>query len=145
MSLKALAQRVLQGNQRGNLRETESFLTVQPVPQNQETEETKFPAPVAWIEGGELRTAGQVDNLAAEIVKLTSDNLDLQKRLLLEYCQPFQDTHRWRLVDQWEERSAILEYEAGLPRQEAEKEAARMYHLTAWLRELGFPKGRANP
>lgn len=145
MSLKALAQRVLQGNQQGNLRETESFLTVQPVSQNQETEETKFPAPVAWIEGGELRTAGQVDNLTAEIVKQTGDNLDLQRRLLLEHCQAFQPSHIWRLFEQWEERAAILEHDAGLPRQEAEKEAARMYHLTAWLREIGFSRGRFNP
>ena len=99
--------------------------------------------PRAWIQDGELRATGPVSDLAAEIVKLTGDDMDLQKRLLLEHCQAFQSSHIWRLFEQWEERAAILEYDAGLPRQEAEKEAARLYHLTPWLRE--HRQGRGTP
>jgi hypothetical protein len=92
--------------------------------------------PRAWLQDGELRTTGPVNDLAAEVVKLTGDNLDQQRRLLLEHCQAFQPSHIWRLIEQWEERAAILEHDAGLPRHEAEIEAARLYHLTAWLPEL---------
>lgn len=136
MSLKASAQRVLRVNQPVNFRETESL----PPPQNggQKTPQkfTEFTPPHAWLQGGELRTTGPLPDLAAEIVKLTGDDLDRQRRLLLEHCQAFQPSHVWRLIEQWEERAAILEYDAGLSRHDAEIEAARLYHLTAWLPEL---------
>jgi len=35
----------------------------------------------AWLEGDELRTTGVCDDLAVEIIKLTSDNLLLQAKL----------------------------------------------------------------
>jgi hypothetical protein len=92
--------------------------------------------PRAWLQGGELRTAGSVENLAEEIVRLTGDDLDTQRRLLVEHCEAYDDNHLWRLIEQWAERAAILEHDAGLPRHEAEREAARLNHLTAWLHEL---------
>lgn len=139
MGLKALAERVLQGNQQGNLVETESFLIPKNGGQKTPQKFPEFPTPRAWLQDGELRTTGPFPDLAGEIVRLTGDDLDLQRRLLVAHCQAFAPTHIWRLFEQWEERSAILEHDGGLPRTEAEHEAARMYHLTAWLPEL--PKG----
>jgi len=136
MSLKALAERILRGNPQGNFRETESFLIPQNGGQKTPQKFPEFPAAVAWLQGGELRTTGPVEDLAAEIVKLTGDDLDLQRRLLLDHCEAYDDNHLWHLFERWEERAAILEYEAGLSRHEAEKESARMYHLGAWLHEL---------
>jgi len=91
---------------------------------------------VAWLDGDGLQCRRPVPDLAAVIVRLTGEDLNLQRRLLVEYCEAFDDNHIWHLIERWEERAAILEYDAGLPRHEAELEAARMYHLTAWLPDL---------
>ncbi|MDY0270181.1 hypothetical protein [Trichloromonas sp.] len=136
MSLKSLAERVLQGNRQGNLVETESFLIPKNGGQKTPQKFPEFPAPVAWLQDGELRTTGPVGDLAAAIVRLTHNDLDLQRRLLVEHCEAFDENHIWRLFECWEERAAIMEHDGGLPRTEAEREAARMYHLTAWLPEL---------
>jgi hypothetical protein len=45
------------------------------------------PTPRAWIQDGELRTVGVFPDLAAEIIRLTGNNLELQRRLLAEHCQ----------------------------------------------------------
>ena len=97
------------------------------------------PTPRAWLNDGELRTAGVFEDLASEIVMLTNDDLDLQRRLLTENCQQYAPTHIWSLVEKWEERAAILQYDVGMPREEAELEAARKFHLKGFLDELRQP------
>ena len=91
------------------------------------------------LKGGKDLIARIVDDLAAEIVKLTSDDLDLQRQLLTENCQQYAPTHIWSLVEKWEERAAILQYDAGMPREEAELEAARKCRLEGFLDELRQP------
>ena len=75
-------------------------------------------------------------DLAAEIAKLTSDDDELQRRLLKEHCQAYAPIHIWLLIEKWEERAAIIEHDRGLPRERAEEEAARLYRLLAFLPEL---------
>lgn len=90
--------------------------------------------PKAWLtESGELRTNGYIPDLAGEIVKLTTGNLPLQRELLQRHCEGFDSyriQHKWEL---WEERAAILEHDGGMTRQEAEQEAAKLLHLTAFI------------
>ena len=90
----------------------------------------------AWIENGELRTVGVYDDLAKEIVSLTVDDLPMQRQLLTQHCQAYGPVHIHGLIEAWEERAAILEHDAGMTREWAEEEAARLYHLIAWLDEL---------
>ncbi len=91
----------------------------------------------ATIEDGELKLLSPVDNLAAVIVGLTQNDLKLQKQMLIRHCQQYApETHFWKLKEMWEERAAILEYDGGLTRHEAELEAAKMYHLLAFLDDL---------
>lgn len=94
------------------------------------------PSPRAWLEDGELRICGVVEDLAGEIVKLTADDLALQRRLLIEHCQQYGPAHFPALVERWEERAAIMEYDAGLSREAAETAAAKFYNLSPWLPEL---------
>lgn len=89
-----------------------------------------------WFENGELRIVGVYDDLAKEIISLTKDDLPMQRRLLMEHCQQFGPAHIGRLFEAWEERAAIMEHDAGMTREQAEAEAAKGYHLTAWLDEL---------
>lgn len=89
------------------------------------------------IENGELKLLHPANNLADIIVGLTENDLQLQKQLLLKHCQQYSPkTHFWRIKEQWEEKAAILEYDAGMNREEAEHEAAKMYHLLAFMDEL---------
>ena len=91
----------------------------------------------ARIENGELKLLYPADDLASIIVRLTREDLLLQKQLLLRHCQPYDPvTHFWILREKWVEKSAILEHCAGLIREEAELEAAKMYHLEAFMDEL---------
>ena len=90
----------------------------------------------AWLEGGELHLRGAFPDLAAEIVILTGDNLSLQKDLLSKHCLSHSPTRIEALFEAWEERSAIIEHDGGLSREEAELEAAKLYHLIPWLSEL---------
>lgn len=95
------------------------------------------PEPKAWLsETGELRTQGVFDDLAGEIVRLTTDNLPLQKKLLLLHIEAFDRHHFPAMVEQWAERAAILQHEDGMSRQDAEQKAVEMYHLQAFLKEL---------
>ncbi len=90
--------------------------------------------PEAWLtESGELRTLGAIDNLAAEIVRLTADNLSLQRELLIRHCQAYDRRHIGRLWEEWEERAAIMEHDGGLSRVEAEYQAASRLHLLAFM------------
>lgn len=92
------------------------------------------PEPEAWLtESGELRTLGAIDNLAAEVVRLTADNLSLQRELLTRHCQAYDRRHIGRLWEEWEERAAIMEHDGGLSREEAEYQAACRLHLLAFM------------
>ena len=99
----------------------------------------RSPVPRAWVQNWELRTIGVFEDLASEIVKITSDDLELQNKLLTEHCQMYSPTHIHILIDAWEERAAILEYDAGMPRGDAELEASRKFHLEGFLDELRKP------
>ena len=91
----------------------------------------------AKIENGELKLLCPADDLTSIIVGLTRNDLSLQKKLLLRHCQRYDPvTHFWTLRGKWEERAAILEYDAGLTREDAEVSAAEMYHLSAFMDEL---------
>jgi len=92
--------------------------------------------PRAWLVNDELRTSGLFTDLAAEIVNLTTDDIDLQRQLLIEHCQAYGPAYIGSLFEAWEERAAIMEYDGGMTRELAEIEAAKKYHLTAWLDEL---------
>ena len=92
------------------------------------------PEPEAWLtESGELRTRGAFDNLAAEIVRLTADNLSLKRELLIRHCQSYDRRHIGRLWAEWEERAAIMEHDGGLSREDAEYQAASRLHLLAFM------------
>jgi len=92
------------------------------------------PEPEAWLtESGELRTRGAFDNLAAEIVRLTPDNLSLQRELLTRHCQAYDRRHIGRLWEEWEKLAAIMEHDGGLSREEAEYQAASRLHLLAFM------------
>jgi len=92
------------------------------------------PKPEAWLtESGELMTRGVFDNLAAEIVRLTADNLSLQRELLIRNCQAYDRLHISRLWEEWEERAAIMEHDGGLSREDAEYQAASRLHLLAFM------------
>jgi hypothetical protein len=91
---------------------------------------------VVWIDGDELRTLAQAVDLAGAIVTLTADDLTLQRRFLERYVQAFGPAHIGFRFEAWRERAAIMEHDGGLTREQAEEEAARFYHLTAWLPEL---------
>lgn len=97
----------------------------------------KEPFHFARIEDGELKLLYPTKDLASIIVGLTKNDLPLQKQLLRMHCQRYDPvTHFPDLKEMWEEKAAILEYCAGLPREEAEMEAAKMYHLETFMDEL---------
>ena len=76
---------------------------------------------------------GSCDDLAAAIVRLSADNLALQRELLTRYCQAYDQKHIADLWEAWEERAAIMEYDGGLSRHEAEYQAAKRLHLLAFM------------
>jgi hypothetical protein len=84
-------------------------------------------------EKGELMTQGVFDDLAAEIVRLTKDNLPLQRELLTRHCGEYDQQHIGHLWEAWEERVAIMEHDGGMSRLEAEYEAAERLHLLAFM------------
>jgi putative DNA primase/helicase len=90
--------------------------------------------PQAWLtETGELMIRGSCNDLAAEIVRLSAGNLLLQRNLLTRYCQAYDQEHIADLWEAWEERAAIMEYDGGLPRHEAEFQAAKRLNLLAFM------------
>lgn len=95
------------------------------------------PEPKAWLtDFGELRTQGVFDDLAEEIIRLTTDNLPLQAKLLRERCGDYSGLYWENKVEEWEERAAIMQYDGGMKREQAEEEAARLYGMEAFLDEL---------
>ena len=90
--------------------------------------------PEAWLsETGELMTRGSCGDLPAEIVRLSADNLVLQRALLTRYCEAYDHEHIADLWEAWGERAAIMEYDGGLSRHEAEYQAAKRLHLLAFM------------
>lgn len=101
------------------------------------TADTYQPDFKVWLtESGELRTSGLCDDLAAEIVRLTAGNLGQQKTLLLLHCQRYDCHHFPALADEWAKRAAIMQYDGGLSRYEAECKAAERLRLQSFLDEL---------
>ena len=94
------------------------------------------PEAKAWLENDELRTTGEFEDLAGEIIRLTSDNMPLQAKLLKLHCGRYFGPWWDALVEQWEERAAIMEYDGGMSRHEAELAAAKLYRMEAFLDEL---------
>lgn len=101
------------------------------------------PDPKAWLTyTGELRTIGVFPGewpdggLTPEIIKLTHENLPLQAKLLRQ-CVGRYSGPQWKsLVEDWEERAAIMQFDGGMSRAQAEQEAARLCGLEAFLSEL---------
>jgi hypothetical protein len=87
------------------------------------------------LQDGELRTTGVFSDLAAEIIKLTPNDIGLQRRLLTGHCQSYGPAHIGNIINAWEDYVAVME-QAGRNRKDAEEEAAVLFHLTAWLQEL---------
>ena len=94
------------------------------------------PKPHAWLQDGELRTTGVFADLAAEIVRLTTNDLALQSRLLFDHCDLYGPLHFWVLVDAWQKRVKALRRDYRLSKEDAEARAAKECHLLAWRFEL---------
>jgi len=91
----------------------------------------------AWLTpDGALRVSGAVADLIGEIVRLTANNLQLQKSLLRRHCEAYDHHHYPTLVAMWAERAAFMEYDGGMTKEQAETEAAKLYGLEAFLPEL---------
>lgn len=94
----------------------------------------------AWLEGDELRTTGVCDDLATEIIKLTGDNIPLQKKLLRLHIGSFSGVHWLPTIRQWRERAAELFEQHGMGLHEANWTAAEEMHLMAFSDELKLKK-----
>jgi len=90
----------------------------------------------AWLENGELRTSGYIADLPSAICGLTEGNLPLQRILLQRHCEAYDPNHFWALAEEWEERTAIMKHDGGLPQDEAEIKAARLLNLIAFIDDL---------
>ena len=95
-----------------------------------------LPKAKAWLQDGELRTTGVFPDLAVEIVKLTADDLTLQRQLLVDHCGLYGLVHFRILVEAWRERVADLRDGHRLSKDEAEMQAAQECHVLPWLHEL---------
>jgi hypothetical protein len=93
-------------------------------------------SPKAEIIENELRLREPVKDLWKVIIELTRNDLKLQKQLLLQHCQRYSSTHFWAIKEKWDEKTAIIEYDGDCFRPEAQRLAAEMYGLTAFLPEL---------
>lgn len=94
------------------------------------------PAFKAWLEGDTLFISGVTDDLAGEIIKLTADDLPLQRRLLKLHCGRYDGPWWTRLVERWQERAAIMQYDGGLTRDDAEHQAAVCLRAEMFIDEL---------
>lgn len=109
-------------------------LVTDKTPETGATKNIKKTGPEAWIsETGELMIRGPCNDLAATIVKLSAGNLPLQRELLIRHCQAYDKDRIADLWEAWEERAAIMEFDGGLPRSEAEYQAAKRLHLLAFM------------
>lgn len=91
----------------------------------------------AWLENDQLRTTGTTDDLASEIVKLTSDNLPLQKELLLKHVGAFSNPCWTSTARKFVSRAKEL-FDGGMGLHEANYQAAEEMHLLAFSNELGI-------
>lgn len=101
------------------------------------------PIPKAWLtDTGEFRTQGVFPGnwpdggLTPEIIRLTADNLPLQAILLRRHCGTYSGPPWKNLVEDWNERAGIMQYDGGMTRQEADLAAAKLYRMEAFLDEL---------
>lgn len=90
----------------------------------------------AWLEGDVLMISGVTDDLAGEIIKLTADDLSLQRQLLKRHCGIYDGPWWSRLVERWQERAGIMQYDGGLTREDAEYQAAECLRAAAFFEEL---------
>lgn len=91
----------------------------------------------AWLENDQLRTTGTTDDLASEIVKLTSDNLPLQKKLLSLHVGTFRNPCWLSTARRFVERAAEL-FNQGMSVRDANYSAGAEMHLLAFSDELGI-------
>ncbi|MGA2404131.1 MAG: hypothetical protein ABSG91_20895 [Syntrophobacteraceae bacterium] len=108
-----------------------------------ETDLSDLKGKVAYIKDGTLLVSRHVGDLASLIVGLTTEDLLIQKHLLLLYCQAYDPKYIHKKWDEWEKRAATLERENALSRKEAEFEAAKELNLLAFLDDLigaGLPE-----
>jgi len=101
------------------------------------------PEPKAWLTStGEFRSqgvfAGEWPNggLAPEIVKLTADNLVLQKKLLRDHVGVYSPPMWIHTIRRWQARAAFLFENNGKGLHEANWQAAGGMHLKAFAEEL---------
>ena len=93
----------------------------------------------AWLtDTGELRTTGVCDDLAGEIVKLTADNLPLQKKLLRDHVGKYSGPQWMHTIRRWRERAKHLFEDEGRGLHEANQQAAAEMHLLAFADELNL-------
>lgn len=90
----------------------------------------------AWLEGDTLHTTGVTDDLAGEIIRLTADDLPLQRRLLKLHCGRYSGPWWERLRERWEERASIMQYDGGLTKDDAEYQAAVCLRAEMFIDEL---------
>lgn len=90
----------------------------------------------ARLQGDVLMISGVTDDLAGEIIKLTADDLPLQRRLLKLHCGTYSGPWWSRLVERWQERAAIMQYDGGLTREDAEHQAAACLRAEMFIDEL---------
>ena len=99
--------------------------------------EIQTPILKTWLtESGEFRSSEFVEDIAGEIVKLTTDDLPHQKTLLLLHCERYDEHHLPHYVKGGEERAAIMEFRRGMSRDAAERDAAKFYQLEAFLDDI---------
>lgn len=91
----------------------------------------------AWLENDQLRTTGICDDLAVEIVKLTADNLPLQKELLLKHVGAFSSPCWTSTARKFVQRAKEL-FDGGMGLHEANYQTATEMHLLAFSDELGI-------
>lgn len=100
------------------------------------------PEPKAWLEGDELRVQGVFDGdwpdggLTPEIIRLTADNLPLQKQLLRLHVGRYSGPWWERLVEVWQEKVTALAAEGKRPTEETEIRSAEVLKAVAFLGEL---------
>ena len=90
----------------------------------------------AWLEGDSLRTTGVCDDLAGEIVKLTADNLPLQKKLLTAHCGIFYTADWQNIARKLIDRAAEIFDKEGVDHRTAMYRAAEEMKLLAFEKEL---------
>lgn len=93
--------------------------------------------PKAWLTAaGELRTTGVFDDLTGEIIKLTADNLFLQKHLLRLHCGKYSGPHWKHIVTSWREQTITMNQDMSIPLEQAALIAATQLSLLAFWDEL---------